>query len=153
MMNGHTKLRNRAIANILNQMGFVESWGTGIKKIQRAAAEYELPEPEFQVYDGMVRVNLFRKQVVKERMFEFGEMGENSEKSSEEFGEGSENGGDTKKRILDMMQIHPNISAKSIAKELHITSRAVEKHIKILRTEGKLIRHGAARGGYWEVRK
>ena len=35
MMNGHTKLRNKAIANILNQMGFVESWGTGIQKIKK----------------------------------------------------------------------------------------------------------------------
>ena len=32
MMNGHTKLRNKAIADILNQMGFVESWGTPVSK-------------------------------------------------------------------------------------------------------------------------
>ena len=33
MMHGHSKLRNRAIANVFSQMGLVESWGTGIKKI------------------------------------------------------------------------------------------------------------------------
>ena len=74
MMNGHTKLRNRAIANILNQMGFVESWGTGIKKIKDAAAAYALPEPEFQVYDGMVRINLYRRPISLEIQQKFEEV-------------------------------------------------------------------------------
>lgn len=38
-----------------------------------------------------------------------------------------------------------------MAKKLNITSRAVEKNIKILKEQGFLIRHGAARGGYWEI--
>ena len=44
-------------------------------------------------------------------------------------------------------------SALSIAKKLNITSRAVEKNIKVLREQGIIVRHGAARGGYWEVKK
>ena len=80
MMNGHTKLRNRAIANILNQMGFVESWGTGIKKIKDAAAAYALPEPEFQVYDGMVRINLYRRPISLEIQQKFEEVRRSSEK-------------------------------------------------------------------------
>ena len=33
IMSGHSKLRNKGIANIFNQMGFIEAWGTGIRKI------------------------------------------------------------------------------------------------------------------------
>ena len=29
-----------AIANVLGQMGLVESWGTGIKRIMKAAEDY-----------------------------------------------------------------------------------------------------------------
>ena len=79
-MNGHTKLRKRAIPNILNQMGFVESWGTGIKKIKDAAAAYALPEPEFQVYDGMVRINLYRRPISLEIQQKFEEVRRSSEK-------------------------------------------------------------------------
>lgn len=43
-------------------------------------------------------------------------------------------------------------SALSMASKLNITSRAVEKNIKILREQGILVRHGAARGGYWEIK-
>lgn len=53
-------LRNRTLANVLGQMGLVESWGTGIKQIRKAAEEYSLPVPEFQAFDNMFRVSLFR---------------------------------------------------------------------------------------------
>ena len=156
MMNGHTKLRNKAIANILNQMGFVESWGTGIQKIKEAAVAYGLPKPEFQVYDGMVRINLYRKPVSPEIQLAVRESSEKFGESSEKFGESSEKFGevlepDTKEIILNHMRLNPNISAKEIAQELDITPRAVEKNIKILREEGRLARHGSARNGYWEV--
>ena len=76
--------------------------------------------------------------------------------SSEKFGESSEKFGeeaetDTKEMILYYMRTNPHITAKSIAQELGITSRAIEKRIKVLREEGRLKRHGSARNGYWEV--
>ena len=82
----------------------------------------------------------------------FGEVRRSSEKfgeSSEKFGESSEI--DTKEMILNQMRLLPSISAKDIAQSLGITSRAVEKNIKILREEGRLIRQGSARAGHWKV--
>ena len=60
VMNGHSKLRNKGIANIFSQMGLVEAWGSGIKRILNAAEEYGLPKPRFQKFDNMFRVELFR---------------------------------------------------------------------------------------------
>ena len=57
---GHPKIRNKGIANIFNQMGLVEAWGSGIKRILNAAEEYGLPKPRFQEFDNMFRVELFR---------------------------------------------------------------------------------------------
>ena len=59
-MNGHSKIRNKGIANIFSQMGLVEAWGSGIKRILNAAEEYGLPKPRFQEFDNMFRVELFR---------------------------------------------------------------------------------------------
>ena len=87
LMNGHSKLRNRAIANVLGQMGLVESWGPGIKRIMKAAEDYALPAPEFQVFDDMFRVNLFRN---RSSMIEQKNTGEASEKHRRSIGETSE---------------------------------------------------------------
>ena len=42
VMNGHSKFRNKGIANIFSQMGLVEALGSGIKRILNAAEEYGL---------------------------------------------------------------------------------------------------------------
>ena len=60
VMNGHSKIRNKGIANIFSQMGLVEAWGSGIKRILNAAEGYRLPKPRFQEFDNMFRVELFR---------------------------------------------------------------------------------------------
>lgn len=60
LMHGHSKLRNRTVANVFGQMGLVEAWGTGIQRIIKAAKEHGLPGPKFQAFDDMFRVELFR---------------------------------------------------------------------------------------------
>ena len=46
---------------------------------------------------------------------------------------------------------NPNVTASEIAMELGISSRAIEKRIRILREKGVIRRIGGDRGGYWEV--
>ena len=51
VMNGHSKIRNKGIANIFSQMGLVEAWGSGIKRIlnaqERETLPFCFPLPEF----------------------------------------------------------------------------------------------------------
>ena len=87
VMNGHSKIRNKGIANIFSQMGFVEAWGSGIKRILSAAEEYGLPKPRFREFDNMFRVELFRNNSMA--MTEKKD-GEGSEKVRRRFGEKSD---------------------------------------------------------------
>ena len=58
-----------------------------------------------------------------------------------------------KKTILCLIKADNKISAAGSAKTLSVAQRTVERYIKDLREEGVLVRHGAARGGTWEVLK
>ena len=66
------------IANIFGQMGLVEAWGSGIKRIPNAAEEYGLPKPRFQEFDNMFRVELLRNSFPLKNEKE--RIGETSEK-------------------------------------------------------------------------
>lgn len=102
VMNGHSKIRNKGIANIFSQMGLVEAWGSGIKRIFHAAREYGLPEPRVQEFDNMFRVELFRnspyteqkefkgEDYLGENVSELNKFGESSEKLYEGVGETQE---------------------------------------------------------------
>lgn len=61
------------------------------------------------------------------------------------------NGKATRESVLKMIDDNYKASASEIAKAMSVTQRTVERYIRELREEGRLVRHGSARGGYWEV--
>lgn len=167
LMSGHSKLRNRVIANVLGQMGMVESWGTGIKRIMKAAENYGLPTPEFLVFDDMFRVNLFRNPLLIDEQKKGGEaseehrgsIGETSKKHRRNIGETSEKacdiGGkklnDTQRKILALLSEDAGLPAAEMAERIGITRRNIEANIKKLKDQGILVRHGSPKNGYWEI--
>ena len=141
------------IANIFSQMGLVEAWGSGIKRILNAAEEYGLPKPRFQEFDNMFRVELFRNNLMTESEKKFGV---NSEKSRSKAGDKTEKIQDneltdTQKKIVNLLLANKQLSAAKIAKQLDLGSRSIEKNIKKLKEYGILKRHGSPKSGYWEI--
>lgn len=134
-------MRNRTIANVFSQIGLIEAWRTGLRRIQNAAREYGLPET--------FRVNLFRKPLLAGTACEAGDVSANV---GDNVGEMSVNDGDVKAKIIKLITDNNKASAASIAKSMSVAQRTAERYIRELREEGVLIRHGAARGGYWEVK-
>lgn len=135
IMNGHSKIRNKGIANIFSQMGLVEAWGSGIKRILNAAEEYGLPKPRFQEFDNMFRVELFRNNSMTETEKKFGE---DSEKSRRKDGEKTEKIRnyeltDIQKKIVNLLLSDKQLSAAKIAEQLDMGSRSIEKNIKKLK--------------------
>ena len=170
VMNGRSKIRNKGLANVFSQMGFVEAWGSGIKRILNAAKEYDLPEPKIQEFDNMFRVELFRKtpmmeEVGEEKGREASEkhrrsIGEASEKHRRSVGETPEEHrrnseetelNDTQRRIMEMLSKDNQLSAAKLAEKIGIARRNIEVNIKNLKIKGILVRHGSPKNGYWEV--
>ena len=149
-LRGRSRLRNRVIANIFSQMGLIEAWGTGLQRIRDAAHEYGLPDPEFiEMSDGF-RVNLYRRITHINKQTCECDVGENV---GENVGDVGENVGDVGTMILNCISNNNRVSATEIATKLSITPRTVERYIKLLREDGTIVRHGGARGGYWEIMK
>ena len=154
VMNGHSKIRNRGIANIFSQMGLVEAWGSGIKRIFNAAKEYGLPEPRFQEFDNMFRVELFRNSLPIAQKNE--DIGETSEKHRRNIGEASEKHqitglNDTQQKIVKLLSEDNRLSAAGLADKIGVAARNIENNIKKLKDYGILVRHGSPRNGCWEV--
>ena len=146
VMNGHSRIRNKAIANVFSQMGFVEAWGSGIKRIFNAAKEYGLQEPKFQEFDNMFRVELFRNSNI----------GEASEKHRRSIGEASEKDefvelNDTQYEIVKLLLENNQMSATNLSEKIGVASRNIESNIKKLKEYGLLVRHGSPKNGHWEV--
>lgn len=149
VMNGHSKLRNKGIANVFSQMGLVEAWGSGIKRIFNCAREYGLPEPKVQEFDNMFRVELFRPDSMVNIQSKASEKA--SEKTLEKHWRNEIN--DTQVRIIEILSVNNQLSAAQMAEEIGISRRNIEMNIKKLKQYGMLVRHGSPKKGYWEIIK
>ena len=142
LMSGHSRIRNKGIANVFSQMGLVESWGSGIRRILDAAKDYDLAEPVFQEFDNMFRVELVRSV---SPMYHRRNIGETSEKHRIcELN-------DTQEKILELLSEDSKLSAAKLSEKIGIASRNIEMNIKTLKDKGILIRHGSPKNGYWEI--
>jgi ATP-dependent DNA helicase RecG len=69
------------------------------------------------------------------------------EKFSEKFPEN-----ETQRRILEMMLANPRVSRDTIATEIGITTRGVQKSINSLKKLDIVERIGPTKGGHWVVK-
>jgi Fic family protein len=61
------------------------------------------------------------------------------------------NVGTNEDKVIMLLKQDSNLTAKTIAATLGLTDRQVERILSKLKREGKIVRHGASKNGYWEV--
>ena len=151
-MKGHSKIRNKLIANIFGQMGLVEAWGSGIRRIISVAGEYGLPVPTVEVFDDMFRVNLYRNvQHNANGGVNGGVNGGNDFGDKVRIREKAQKLTETQEKILDCIAEDKYISVKKIADRIDISRRTVENNIKKMKESDIVVRHGSPKNGYWEI--
>ena len=85
--------RNRQIAKTVKEMGWIERYGTGIRRVKKMFLDYGLTEPKYQIISGGMAVTVYGLafEKVDEKGTEMDIVGEvveeSSEKSSEENSE------------------------------------------------------------------
>ena len=147
---GGSKIRNRCIAEVFSRMKIIESWGTGIKRMFSSCKEYGIREPELLEIGDSFRVNLYRPS--------YNAISQSVPKSAPESIPESapksvlKNLNKTQQKIVDIILKDPKVTQAEIAEQLNISISAVKKSMKEIVNAGILVRVGANKGGYWEVK-
>lgn len=130
MLEGYSKIRNRAIANAFSYMKIIEKWGSGIPRIVRECKEYGLPEPEFHDFDGDFRVNMFRK--IADSANGIGETNETNETIA-----------------MRLIRGNPAITPKELKDMMGVSLVTIKRLMADLQKSGKIQRQGSSRKGLW----
>lgn len=143
---GGSKIRNRCIAEVFSRMKIIESWGTGIKRMFSSCKEYGIREPELLEIGDSFRVNLYRPS--------YKAISQSVPKSAPESAPKSvlKNLNKTQQKIVDIILKDRKVTQAEIAEQLNISISAVKKSMKEIVSVGILVRVGANKGGYWEVK-
>ena len=130
--------RNKMVADFCKDLGLIEKYGSGIRRVITLFKEAGLPLPEFEQISGGLNVTVYSKTF--ERV--------DSDKVIDRVGDKLS---ETQKRILSLMQQNPSVSAQRLSEEIGISKRKIEENIRTLRERNKIERIGNAKSGHWEV--
>ena len=135
---------NPWIAKVFHRRGIIETWGRGTLKIASLMQAAGLPVPTLQERTESVVMTF----VLPDAMVRFRKIGTLEETPGKALGKTL---GKTPDLILNRLRETPGASIPELAQQLDKSGSAVERAIRKLRAEGKLVRIGPAKGGHWEV--
>ena len=109
MLSGVSALRNRVIGRVFKELGLIEQWGSGVRKMITECEEKGLPSPEFAETGRCFRVTIFTDTIGPLKL------------------DGVE------ARILELLESRPDgLSTSELAEILGVTDRTVRSRMKSL---------------------
>jgi len=139
IMSGRSMIRNRAIVPAFKAAGMIESFGTGIKKMQRLCVESGSPHPEIKE-DGIDFIVTFFREQVKERT----KNGTAETSVPDVVGMTG-----TESRVYAMICGEPTMTIKNISTSSGVSERSVKRALSSLTEKGFITRMGSDRSGKW----
>ena len=149
---GVSYARNPKIQNMLRMVGYGENLGSGFPLILDAwkQAGWDTPmlnnKLELDMVELVLPLSAFSEKSSNSTVeITASDINESGEKSGEKSREKS------REKIINIIRNNPAVTQSELSYMLHISTKAVEKHIKNLREEGMIRRVGPDKGGHWEV--
>ena len=136
----------------------IEAWGRGFDKIKAGCKEYGGELPDYEISESGVMVlckacpaylNLL-KNAVKTTAGGEGKSKGKSKGMSKGKGKGKSRDISAEK-IIRLLVNDPSLRQKEVAGKMGLSLPGVEKIMRRLRSEGKLVREGSSRNGRWKV--
>lgn len=115
---------NLKMAKVLYLCAFLESWGSGVKRMMDSCVGHSLPEPEFCQQGGFVTV-CFMKNRLTERLTE------------------------NQRKIVDLIMADPYVSFDRMAEAVGISRTAIINNTNKLKKRNIIARVGEDNGGRW----
>ena len=112
------------MAKVLYLCAFLESWGSGMKRMMDLCAGHSLPEPEFRQQGGFVMV-CFMKNRLTERLTE------------------------NQRKIVDLIMADPYVSFDRMAEAVGISRTAIINNTNKLKERNIIAQVGEDNGGRW----
>jgi len=130
--------RNKLIADFFKSLGFIEKYGSGIRRIVDYFKAENLPVPEFRnISDGFMVTTYGKeedvpkdvpKDVLKDVLKD-----------------------DRRKHLLSLIAENKWITMSELAKKCNVNIKTIKRDIDLLKSENRLLRVGGRKSGYWEI--
>ena len=125
-LSGRSSIRNKILASVCEKLNIIEGWGTGLKRIIDFCKERNVNPPEFLEIGDLLRVNFYRPSY-------------RNIKQNDPI------------NLFDLIKQNPSGSYEDYAQKLNVSSATIKRKIAELKAEGKIVRKGSNKNGFWET--
>lgn len=134
-----SQTRNKLIAKAFKEVGLIERYGSGIRRIINICKVHGIIEPVFEEKPNGFMVTIFKEKLRK------------TDGTENDTDHDTDHGTARKKRIIELLKENPKITIKKLAKELEVSRSTVIRAINSLRAEHTIKRVGGEKNGYWSL--
>ena len=124
---------NLKIAQVLYQTTYLESWGSGVRRMVKLCEAQHVAEPEYKLGNNTVTV-IFRRN-------------RDSQNDSQNDSQKSLN--ERQRKIVELMRGNRQITVAKIAKTLSLSAATIYREIKAINTLTELYWEGSPKTGQW----
>ena len=148
---------NHLIAQVLYLSTYLESWGTGVRRMIELCLEQGLPEPEYQSDGYTVKIVFWKKSIQKNIQKTQKNAQKDTQKNAQKeletlLGDTASLLSDKQLFILSQIFLNPQITRRELVeKNKELTVDSVKHHISRLQQLGLLRREGGRKKGHWVV--
>ena len=112
------------------KLNVIEGWGTGLKRIIDFCKEKNVEPPVFEEIGDLLRVNFYRPSYKKSAI---------NDPINDPI------------NLFDLIKQNPSGSYEDYAQKLNVSSATIKRKIAELKAEGKIVRKGSNKKGFWEI--
>ena len=124
---------NLKIAQVLYQTTYLESWGSGVRRMVKLCEAQHVAEPEYRLGNNTITV-IFRRN-------------RDSQNDSQNDSQKSLN--ERQRKIVELMRGNRQITVAKIAKTLSLSAATIYREIKAINTLTELYWEGSPKTGQW----
>ena len=141
-----SRRRNPKIANLLHRIRYIEAWGRGVPLILEKS-----PDAEFKEFGGLFIASFERQNVDESIEVDTPRTTAKTTTKTTAIAD-IEMPEQHQQAILQHLAKVPSATIAQLVEVTGLSVDGVRYHLRKLREAGKLVRHGANKGGYWEVK-
>lgn len=147
--------RNRLLAQVFKDLGIIEKYGAGVRRVIEDFKAYSLQPPLFEEISGGFLVTASNSKESNDFIAETSR--ETSRETSQETSQEIKPPPDKQpihsigNEIILILQDDPYVTRKKLAHEVGIPESTVRYHLDLLKKNGLITRVGATKKGYWKI--
>jgi ATP-dependent DNA helicase RecG len=141
LVEGRSEIRNRVIARVFKELGYIEQWGSGIQRIKSACLAQGLSEPRVREKGDFVDVEFYRAVAEDTAEIDLPNIG----KVSGSIGKVSEK----QRCILLHLETQTTITSKTVESLVNVKEAMARRILKEMTDKGLIERKGQGRSTYY----